>query len=106
MDSGVYGAGRRNPARPAGALLVEKSVGRAAGGVEQDGFSSNRDLALILFEHDPFGKPLHSFPDHALAGPFPFMPTGLDFDGDMAQPVQTAQPALVVGGWQRIVGYQ
>ena len=30
-------------------------------------FSSNRHLALaFLFEHDLFGKPLHTFPDHAL----------------------------------------
>jgi hypothetical protein len=23
----------------------------------------------FLFEHDLFGKPLHTFPDHALPGP-------------------------------------
>src|SRR5882724_6745787 len=34
---------------------------------ERDGIWLNRHRALgFLFEHDLFGKPLHTFPDHAL----------------------------------------
>src|SRR5207302_3417415 len=34
---------------------------------ERDDVSSNRHLALsFLFEHDLFGKPVPTFPDHAL----------------------------------------
>jgi hypothetical protein len=34
---------------------------------ERDEIGMNRYRALgLLFEHDPFGKPLHTFPDHAL----------------------------------------
>ena len=36
-------------------------------GLERDDFSSNRHAALsFLFEHDLFGKPVPTFPDHAL----------------------------------------
>src|SRR5207245_8082859 len=32
-------------------------------------FPTRRSSDLSLFEHDLFGKPLHTFPDHALARP-------------------------------------
>jgi hypothetical protein len=35
-------------------------------GLKRDEMNLNRHRVLGLIEHDLFGKPLHTFPDHAL----------------------------------------
>lgn len=39
--------------------------------LKRDEIGLNRHRALVrFFEHDRFGKPLHTFPDHALVAKF------------------------------------
>ena len=68
--------------------------------LERDDFSSSRHPALsfFLFEHDLFGKPVPTFPDHAL---IEFRDGHGSRDGDLTEPrsrPSTPKGAAAIGG--------
>src|SRR6266481_3910152 len=66
----VAGRSRKSSAPfDAGLCLASRTGRRPIGtGLERDGMRLNRpSRSSFLFEHDLFGKPVSTFPDHALA---------------------------------------